>query len=172
MQMKDSAQPARDRPGPSRRRGADPVPLAEGALGAVLGYRLALANAALRQVFARRIGDPLALRPVEFTVLQLLLANRDASQAQLARALAMSAPNLTTLLDRLAGRDLVARERSHSDGRARQVRLTPAGRALARRARDVAKTMESDAVAHLSAAEQAMLAELLKKLIAGPAPSA
>lgn len=162
MKMNDSTQ------APAPRNGTRP-PLAEGTLAGVLGYRLALANVAMRQVFNRRIGEPLVLRPVEFTLLQLLLANRDVTQAQLCRALAVSAPNLTTLLDRLAARSLVSRERSHHDGRARHVKLTASGRALARRAQQVSKTMEADSLAHLSAAEQAMLSELLQKVIAGRA---
>ncbi|HEU0200901.1 MAG TPA: MarR family winged helix-turn-helix transcriptional regulator [Burkholderiaceae bacterium] len=139
--------------------------LADGALTSVLGYRLAMANVAMRQVFTQRIGDPLELRPVEFTVLQLLLANDDVTQSQLARTLAMSAPNVTTLLDRLGARDLVERERSENDRRAQHVRLTSAGRALARKTQQLSQTMEDEALAHLSHAERAMLVELLEKVI-------
>lgn len=139
--------------------------LEDGALTSVLGYRLALANVAMRQVFAETIGDPLLLRPVEFTVLQLLLANEDVTQSELARTLAMSAPNITTLLDRLVARDLVERERSENDRRAQHVRLTSPGRALARKTQQLAQTMEDAALAHLSQAERAMLVELLQKVV-------
>jgi DNA-binding MarR family transcriptional regulator len=78
----------------------------------------------------------------------------------------MSAPNVTTLLDRLAARDLVERERSENDRRAQHVRLTVAGRTLARKTQQISQTMEDEALAHLSDAERAMLVELLGKVVA------
>jgi DNA-binding MarR family transcriptional regulator len=84
--------------------------------------------------------------------------------SQIARTLAMSAPNLTQLLDRLAERGLVARERNPHDRRAQHIRLTRSGRALARKAHEISLGMEQTALQHLSDAERAMLLELLQRV--------
>jgi DNA-binding MarR family transcriptional regulator len=138
----------------------------------LMGYRLALAELASRRVFQRHIGTPFKLRPVEFTILLLLLANGSATPKQLARALDMPPPNLTVLVDRLVERALLLRERSATDGRAMNLRLSTQGADLARRAQRVSMTMETGLLAPLSAGERAMLAELLLKLVPHPAAAA
>jgi DNA-binding MarR family transcriptional regulator len=130
----------------------------------LLGYRLAQASIRMRGVFNQHIGEPLTLRTVEFSLLMLLLANEDVTPSQLARTLAMSAPNLTQLLDRLAERGLLARERSPHDRRAQHIRLTRTGRTLARRAHEISLGMEQQTLQHLSDAERAMLLELLQRV--------
>ena len=130
----------------------------------LLGYLLALAEVSTRRVFQQAIGQPMQLRPVEFTLLVLLLDNGAASPRQIGPALRLPAPHVTTLLDRLAGRGLLARRPHPDDGRAVQVVLTDTGRALAERARAVAATMEDRLDAALSAAERQRLRTLLLKL--------
>jgi DNA-binding MarR family transcriptional regulator len=141
--------------------------LDESAVLHILGYRLAQASILMRSVFNQHIGDPLNLRTVEFTVLMLLLTNDDVTATQISRTLAMSAPNLTQLLDRLVERGLVARERSPHDRRAQHIRLTRAGRALAKKAHEISLEMERQALQHLSDAERAMLLELLHRVVHG-----
>ena len=137
----------------------------------LMGYRLTLAELASRRVFQRHIGTPLELRPVEFTVLVLLLGNAGATPKQLARTLGVSPPNVTVLVDRLVERGLLQRQRCDLDGRAMNLRLTDAGADLARRAQRVSLTMEGGLLAPLSVAERAMLGELLHKLAHGaPGP--
>jgi len=135
----------------------------------LVGFLLAIATVQTRQVFQRHIGASFELRPVEFTLLVLLLYNHGAAPKQLARALNVPAPHLTVLLDRLVARGLVERRRSSTDRRALQVLLTGAGEALARRAQSVSMTMEEPLLRALSAGEQAMLRELLLKLARGAA---
>ena len=53
----------------------------------LIGYRLTLAEVASRRVFQRHIGTPFKLRPVEFTILVLLLGNGSATPKQLAQTL-------------------------------------------------------------------------------------
>ena len=133
----------------------------------LMGYRLTLAELASRRVFQRHVGTPFQLRPVEFTVLVLLLDNPNATPKQLAQTLGASPPNVTVLIDRLVERGLLQRQRSDTDGRAMNLRLTDKGLDLARRAQRVSQTMESSLLAPLSAAERAMLGELLQKLVRG-----
>ena len=131
----------------------------------LMGYRLTLAEVASRRVFQRHIGTPFKLRPVEFTILVLLLGNGSATPKQLALTLGMPPPNVTVLVDRLVERALMQRERSATDGRAMNLRLTDKGAELARRVQRVSLTMEAGLLAPLSAGERAMLAELLHKLV-------
>lgn len=135
-----------------------------GCLGHLLGYQLSLAEIPAKRVFCKQIGEPLGLRPVEFTILILAAFNPGATQKQLAQALAVSAPNMTILIDRLAERCLVARVRSQTDRRAQNIHLTPAGRKLARAAHETSKTMEQDLLRALSDGERALLLELLHKI--------
>jgi DNA-binding MarR family transcriptional regulator len=138
--------------------------LDESAILHILGYRLAQASIVMRGAFNQHVGDPLNLRTVEFTVLMLLLTNDDATPSQISRTLAMSAPNLTQLLDRLVERGLVARERSPHDRRAQHIRLTRTGRTLAKKAHEISLAMEQETLRHLSDAERAMLLELLQRV--------
>lgn len=130
----------------------------------VLGYHLAQADIPVKKVFFKHIGEPLQLRPVEFTILMLVANNEDVTQKHLSQALSVSAPNITTLIDRLVERELVIRVRSETDRRSQYIRLTRKGAALARKAHEVSLTMEQELVRHLTEAERAMLIELLQKV--------
>jgi DNA-binding MarR family transcriptional regulator len=149
--------------------GAAPAPGHGDALDArsvehLLGYLLAVAEVPTRRIFQQAIGEPFGLRPVEFTLLALLLDNGPASPRQIGPALRLPAPHVTTLLDRLARRALLQRRRHPDDGRAVQVVLTDEGRALAARAQAVAATMEDGLLAVLSPSERMRLRTLLRKL--------
>jgi DNA-binding MarR family transcriptional regulator len=149
----------------TRRDVAAPHDLVEGgALGQLLGYQLAHASIATRKLFAHHVGEPMQPKPVEFTILMLLLVNDEVTPKRLGQALAVSAPNLTILLDRLQRREFVTRVRSETDRRSQHIHLTRKGQTLARKAHDIALTMERDLARTLSAAEKAMLIELLQKV--------
>lgn len=133
----------------------------------LMGYLLTLAELASRRVYQRHVGTPFELRPVEFTILVLLLGNGSATPKQLALTLGMPPPNVTVLIDRLVERALVQRARSETDRRAINLLLTDKGAELARRAQRVSLTMESGLLAPLSVGERAMLSELLLKIAGG-----
>ena len=137
--------------------------LGEAALKHIVGYQLAQAAITTTEVFQTQVGDPFDVRPVEFTILTLIHENPGVSGKQLARALAVTPPNITMWIDRLEGRALVARERSPTDGRAQHLRVTPQGAALARSAVQRLLDGERQALAALSPAERAILVELLHK---------
>ncbi|MDP3084458.1 MAG: MarR family winged helix-turn-helix transcriptional regulator [Rubrivivax sp.] len=138
----------------------------------LLGFRLAMVDVQARRIFQRHIGAPFKLRPVEFTLLALLLGNVAAAPKQISQTLQMPPPNVSVLLDRLAERGLVQRQRSPTDGRAWQITLTAAGSELAQRAHAISLTMESGLLAALSPGERALLQELLAKLGRGAADEA
>lgn len=137
--------------------------LAEGLLHGILGYQLALATVVTDQVFAEAARSG-GLRQVEFTILALVQANPDVTARQLARALAVTPPNIAIWLERLRARALVDRTRSTHDARVQHLRLTRAGAALVTRL--VARLAEGERSmfsASLSDVERAMLVELLHK---------
>lgn len=139
--------------------------LDEGVLASVLGYHISQAVVTTLGLFARHVGEPLDLRPVEFSLLLLLQANEQVTPKQLAQALALSAPNLTILLDRLQERGVIERVRSEADRRSQNVLLTPAGTELTQRCMALCTTMEQDLDGCLSPGEHLLLIELLQKVI-------
>ena len=136
----------------------------EGALAGNIGYLIAQANVAAARQFNAHIGEPLALRPVEYSLLMLLLANASLTPSQLARALVLPAPSLTMLIDRLQQRGLVERVRSETDRRSQQVLLTADGAALAREAEQRSPAMHAEMDAALTPGERLLLTELLRKV--------
>lgn len=138
--------------------------LAEAGLHQVIGYQVAQASVATLAVFQGAAGDALQLRPVEYTMLVLVDANPGSTAARLARALAVSAPNVTMWLDKLQRRGLVRREASETDRRTQHLYVTDKGRRLAEDATRRVLEAERSAFSHLSVGERAILVELLRKL--------
>jgi DNA-binding MarR family transcriptional regulator len=76
----------------------------------------------------------------------------------------VTAPNITMWIDRLTERGWVKRRQSSADRRRQELRLTADGARLVAQATDRLIDAERAAFGGLSAAEQAMLLELLHKL--------
>jgi DNA-binding MarR family transcriptional regulator len=89
--------------------------------------------------------------------------NPGGSLARLARALSVTAPHITALVDRLEGAGLLARSASASDRRAQVLSVTAKGARLVQQATERILAAEK-AVLPLTAGEQAILAELLHKV--------
>lgn len=137
--------------------------LAEARLQSVLGYQLAQAAIVTASVFDTQAGTPFGLRPVEYTVLTLIAENPGGSLARIARALAVTAPNITVMVDRLEARGLVKREQSAEDRRTQVLHTTPQGADLVRKSTE--RIIEGEKTAlPLTAGERAMLLELLHKV--------
>ena len=152
---------------PARRTDLTPAGrLEEVRLRQVLGYQLAQAALVTDAIFRDQVGRPLELGPVEYTVLTLIAENPGGSLARLARALAVTPPHITALVDRLEARGLVARNASDADRRAQVLSVTRTGAALVRKATGLIIAAEN-AVLPLSPGEQAILAELLHKVACG-----
>lgn len=137
--------------------------LEEASLRMVLGYQLAQAATVTNAIFTSHAGKPFELRPVEYTVLTLIAENPGGSLARLARALAVTAPHITVMVDRLEARGLVARSQSEADRRTQVLHTTRKGAELVRKATESIIAAEKGAVA-LTAGEHAMLLELLHKV--------
>jgi DNA-binding MarR family transcriptional regulator len=146
---------------------ADRTPLArltEGPMHGIVGYQLAQATIVTDQVFDDEVGANGGLRRVEFTMLALVQANPDVSARQLARALAVTPPNIAIWLDRLESQGWITRTKSERDARVQHVRLTRTGSTLVDRSVRLLIGAEQAALSTLSPAEQAMLVELLHKV--------
>jgi len=137
--------------------------LDEAPLTQVLGYQLAQASIVTDAIFRREVEEPLGLRPVEYTVLALVEENPGSSLARIARALAVTPPHVTALVDRLEARRLLRRQASDDDRRAQVLSVSPAGARLVRQATAHIRAAEQATLA-LSPGEQAILAELLHKV--------
>ncbi|MEO7009974.1 MAG: MarR family transcriptional regulator [Caldimonas sp.] len=160
----DRAEPDRHRAEPLS--AAAPSGLDASRLTHLVGYAASRAAIEMRKVFARHM-KPFELKVVEFSILMLVAANPHVNQKQIGQTLDISAPNMAVTLDRMVERGWVQRVRSEKDRRAQHIHLTAQGRDLVQRAGKVAATMEEAALRMLSAAERALLIELLLKVSAG-----
>jgi MarR family transcriptional regulator, lower aerobic nicotinate degradation pathway regulator len=100
-----------------------------------------------------------------------VLRDRTPSMNQLARLLELDKSSVTGLVDRAERRGLVRRIPSTTDRRAVQVGLTDAGRSLVS---EVAAAFSADVetiLAHLPAADQVTLSELISRLLIAHAAS-
>jgi len=138
--------------------------LREGRMGNLLGYRLAQATVLTTDVFFRFVGKPLDLRPVEFTILQLIDENAFVTATRIAKALAITTPGVTLWLDRLEGRGLVSRARSGTDRRAQHLSCTRKGKALLASALNQLLEGELQLLPSLTVGERQLLIELLHKI--------
>lgn len=152
---------------PTRKPGAAELTpagrLDEAGLTGVLGYQIAQAEIVTSSIYRSEVGEPFGLRPVEYTVLTLIAENPGGSLARLARALAVTAPNITAMVDRLEGKGLVARTPSDEDRRSHVLNTTRKGAELVRKATQRIVAAEQ-ALLPLTAGERAMLLELLHKV--------
>jgi MarR family transcriptional regulator, 2-MHQ and catechol-resistance regulon repressor len=100
----------------------------------------------------------------DFGVLEVLLHKGPQSVGEIGRRVELTSGSITTAIDRLEQRGLVARAAHASDRRARVVHLTPAGKAHI--TKEFARHKDAmDRAAHgLSKTERGTLVELLKKL--------
>ena len=138
--------------------------LDEGGIHDLLGYQLAQAGIRTTQAFVDTVGKPLDLRPVEFTVLQLVCENAPVTATQLAKALAVTTPGITIWLDRLEQRELLVRERSDTDRRTQNLNVTRKGRTLVSSALAQLLQADRELLKDLSEGERRMLLELLHKV--------
>jgi DNA-binding MarR family transcriptional regulator len=133
-------------------------------LSQITGYQLTRANITALASYSRDIERVFNLRPVEFTILQLVREGQCTTPSQLAKELSITPPSMSVWLDKLSGRDLLARSKSAVDGRASQVILTETGRRLIEKAHDALLKSEQTLLSPLSAGERVMLLEILQKL--------
>lgn len=114
-------------------------------LESFVGYNLRRAASVQSQRFKSAFG-PHNIRPVQLSILTLILRNPDLKQSALGKALDIKRANVVTLLDELEQRDLVARRPADGDRRSHVLQLTPAGRKLTLKLLDLHTKLEENLV--------------------------
>ena len=132
-------------------------------LETLMGYNARRAALSIISVFLDRMAV-YDLKPVEFSVLSLVLHNPGITSRQLCTSLGMLPPNLVGMINNFEKRDLVLRKPHPRDGRAMGLHLTPAGQKLMRDAERTASELERDVASRLTAAESRTLIRLLQKI--------
>jgi DNA-binding MarR family transcriptional regulator len=132
-------------------------------LTSVVGYTLRRAQMAVFEDFIQRF-SVLDLKPAQYSVLLVIGDNPGRKQSEIAAALGIQRPNFVAMLDELERRGLAERTRSATDRRSHAVVLTPAGRALLDRAKDMQRQQEVDLGEVLGPGGRDSLVDLLKKL--------
>src|SRR5687768_13610746 len=136
-------------------------------LETLLGYNARRAALSVIEVFLERMA-PYRLRPVDFSVLSLVVHNPGITSRQLCTALGILPPNLVHLVGALEKRGLIERKPHPRDGRATGLHPTAAGRKLMREAEQTAAGLEQEVAGRLTAGEHKTLLRLLRKVYRGP----
>ena len=131
-------------------------------LDELIGYNLRRAHGVQRQRFAA-VFAPHSIRPVQLSILGLIYDHPGLKQSDLGRALDIKRANIVTLLAELERRKLIRRRPSHSDRRAHQLELTPAGKKLTAELLALHTKLENDLDRCFGPSEREELLRLLKK---------
>ena len=112
------------------------------------------------------IAGPGALTPRQHAILEAVAAEDGATQSQLVAATGVDRSTLAELVARLAERGLLERSRSTTDARAKQVRLTAAGRERLEAVRPAAAEVDQALLGRLPEDKRARFLKDLGRLIA------
>jgi DNA-binding MarR family transcriptional regulator len=114
--------------------------------------------------------DSIGLTPALFGVLNVLGVRDGAIQQELGSAMGIDPSTMVSLIDQLESAGLARRRPHPEDRRARQVSITPKGRRLLQRARDVAFEAEDEVLGGLTTAERRELLMLLRRALDSAPP--
>ncbi len=129
------------------------------------GFLLAQVGAYAAMRFAQRL-EEFGLTPGDVGLLRLIAVNPGQSQQVLAQALGVVPSRVVVLIDDLEGKGLVTRQRSATDRRNYELRLSPAGAQIMAQMREIGAAHEKDILRGLSATERKTLTGLLAKVAA------
>ena len=143
---------------------AKPNQTSAGLLETLLGYHIARVDYELRKLYETHVGARLGLRTSEYSVLMIIAANSDITARKVGDMLAIAAPNLSTLVERLRARGLIKRTQSETDKRAVNLSLTVDGKRVVKEANALSANLKHHEVPRLSASERQTLLALLQKV--------
>lgn len=138
--------------------------ISAGLLETLLGYHVARVDYELRKLYETHVGARLGLRTSEYSVLMIIAANADITARKVGDMLAIAAPNLSTLIERLRMRGLIKRTQNEADKRAVNLSLTVDGKRVVKEAHVLSANLKLNEAPKLSAAEQKTLLTLLQKI--------
>jgi DNA-binding MarR family transcriptional regulator len=105
--------------------------------------------------------------PVQFAILNALIEDPGEDQVTLARKVAFDAATFGSVIARLEGRGWVRRQPDAADRRRKLLWVTPDGEEAARKMKRAVARVQARIMQPLDAKEQAQLAALLDRLVAG-----
>ncbi len=140
-----------------------PAPINARFLESLIGYNARRAALSIIGGFMERMAM-FDLKPVEFSVLSLVLHNPGITSRQLCAALGILPPNLVGLVQSLVQRGLIVRRPHPHDGRAMGLHPTPKGEALMAKAEATVIEAELKQTQRLTEAERETLLRLLQKI--------
>ncbi len=109
--------------------------------------------------------ESVGLTPALFALLNVTGAREGAIQQELGSAIGIDRSTMVSLIDQLEGAGLAKRRPSATDRRAREIAITPKGRRLLERARQMLSQTEDEVLAGLSAEERSELVRLLRRAL-------
>lgn len=128
-----------------------------------LGYLLALAAGQAERQWASALRAH-GINPKQFAMLALLARDAEVSQGELARRVMITPQSVSESLGTLVNQGLISRAAGEL-GLPSQLQVTNAGRALLRRAYPLVEDSQREIFSALSAREQVVLGELLRKML-------
>jgi len=131
-------------------------------LSTFIGYAMKRALSIVQADFARTLAE-YDLRAVSFSALSIIVGEPGLTQTQLADALQIERSNLVTIIDELAGRNLIIRAPVAQDRRRHALMPTTAGKQLAAAAQASVMGHERRLFACLTEDERAELHRILRK---------
>lgn len=131
-------------------------------LSTFIGYAMKRALSIVQADFAKTLAE-YDLRAVSFSALSIIVGEPGLTQTQLADALQIERSNLVTIIDELAGRNLIVRAPVAQDRRRHALMPTTAGKQLAAVAKASAIEHERRLFACLTDEERTELQRILQK---------
>jgi len=116
--------------------------------------------------------EPLGLTTALFALLNVLGTREGAIQQELGAAMGIDPSTMVSLIDQLEAAGLARRRPRPTDRRAREVVITPKGRRVLERARELAMQVEVEVLGGLSGAERRQLLALLRRALSSAPPQA
>ena len=112
----------------------------------------------------------IGLTPALFGLLNVLGAREGAIQQELGSLMGIDPSTMVSLIDQLESAGLAKRRPCPRDRRAREVSITPKGRRVLERGRQMASEVEDQVLQGLSAAERRDLMKLMRRALESSPP--
>jgi len=112
----------------------------------------------------------IGLTPALFGILNVLGAREGAIQQEIGSAMGIDPSTMVSLIDQLEAAGLAKRRPHATDRRAREVVITPKGRRLLERGRQMSMQVEDEVLQGLTAAERRQLLTLLRRALSSAPP--
>jgi DNA-binding MarR family transcriptional regulator len=114
--------------------------------------------------------ESVGLTPALFGLLNVLAARPGTNQQEIGSAMGIDPSTMVSLIDQLEEAGLARRRPHPKDRRAREVAITPKGRRLLERARQMANRVQDEVLRGLAPAERRQLLSLLRRALSTAPP--